>query len=563
MNWKAVLLFLLATPLLALGSPGAAASESLPQLRVQLEWIHHAQFAGFYVADKKRYFTDQGLEVITLPRGPGQEAVDALYDGKADVVVDTYSAALRFSDRPDPVINIGQIFAAPSVRLICRAQSGIAELRDVVGRTVATGRPGDRLVVERMLRAVAGPQPAVRFVDRGVSVAPFINGQVDCITGEIYNEYRQVFDRQERTEDFIVFQPDDFGVASLEDGLYVRKSRLNDPQFVDRLAHLLKGLRRGWEDARAHPNGAVNIVLLKNPALERADQAAMLEAVTDLLAAKDVLYLDPGSVDRATANGSAPSTPLWTHAVWNRMLEIDGKSETFNRSTLYLAAKAEKSSWFFGVLMFGFCVYSLAAVIDAVGNGYDLWGRLLLSLVAVMGGGILRDLIFARGRLPFAFLEDPTVPVAILAVVVAYSLLLVALPNIGNTSLMRTVRRYSEAAGFGIVTVYGALVCILAGAQWYWAPFGAAMTIAGGGIMRDVITNREPRNFRGAIFEEVGVVAGLLVVVVLLVANHFEHAAWLVYGMLAFVAAFVAVLQLLVARYQIRYPRWLAQPQNP
>jgi NitT/TauT family transport system substrate-binding protein len=490
--------------------------------------------------------------------------VDALYDGKADVVVDTYSAALRFSNRPDPIINVGQIFAAPSMRLICRAQSGISELRDVVGRTVATGRPEDRLVVERMLRAVAGPQPAVRFVERGVSVAPLINGQVDCITGEIYNEYRQVFDRQDRAEDFTVFKPDDFGVASLEDGLYVRQSRLNDPQFVDRLAHLLKGLRRGWEDARAHPNEAVDIVLLKNPALDRADQAAMLEAVTDLLPAKDVLYLDPGSVERATVSGSsAPSSPLWTHAVWNRMLEIDGKSATFNRSTLYLAAQAEKSSWFFAVLMFGFCVYALAAVIDAVGNGYDLWGRLILSLVAVMGGGILRDLIFARSRLPFAFLEDPTVPVAILTVVMAYSLLLVVLPNIGNTNLMRTIRRYSEAVGFGIVTVYGALVCILAGAHWYWAPFAAAMTIAGGGIMRDVITNREPRNFRGAIFEEVGVVAGLLVVAVLLVANHFEHAAWLVYSMLAFVAAFIAVLQLLIGRYQIRYPRWLAQPKNP
>ncbi|MEY4377053.1 MAG: hypothetical protein RJB26_1603, partial [Pseudomonadota bacterium] len=295
MKWKTALLSMLLLPLLVLGSPNAAAVESLPKLRVQLEWIHQAQFAGFYVADKKRYFSDQRLEVVTLQGAPGQEAVEALYDGKADVVVDTFTAATRFPGRPDPIINIGQIFTAPSVRLICRVESGITELRDVVGRMVATGRPEDRLVVERMLRAVAGPRASVRFVERGVSVAPLIKGQVDCITGEIYNEYRHVFDRQERADDFTVFKPDDFGVVSLEDGLYVRESRLNDPQFVERLAHLLKGLRRGWEDARAHPNGALDIVLLKNPTLERMDQAAMLEAVTDLLPAGDMLYLDPGS----------------------------------------------------------------------------------------------------------------------------------------------------------------------------------------------------------------------------------------------------------------------------
>ncbi|MEY4376200.1 MAG: hypothetical protein RJB26_750, partial [Pseudomonadota bacterium] len=530
----------------------------------QLEWIHQAQFAGFYVADKKRYFSDQRLEVVTLPGAPGQEAVESLYDGKADVVVDTYAAAARFARHSDPIINIGQIFTAPSLRLICRVESGISELRDVVGRTVAAGRPEDRLVVERMLRAAAGPHATVRFVERGASVAPLIKGQADCITGEIYNEYRHVFDRQERADDFTVFKPDDFGVVSLEDGLYVRQSRLSDPQFVERLAHLLKGLRRGWEDARAHPNGALDIVLLKNPTLDRMDQAAMLEAVTDLLPTKDLLYLDPGSAERAMGNaGASASVPLWTHAVWNRMLELDGKSETFHRSTLYLAAQAEKSSWFFAVLMFGFCIYTLAATIDAVSHGYDLWGRLILSLVAVMGGGILRDLIVARNRLPFAFLEDPTVPLSILAVVVGYSLLLAVFPKIGSNRLLPVIRRYSEAVGFGIVTVYGALVCILAGSRWYWAPFAAALTIAGGGIMRDVISNREPRNFRGAIFEELGVVAGLLVVAALLVANYFEHSAWLVYGMLAFVAAFTAMLQLLINRYQIRYPRWLAQPENP
>lgn len=202
----------------------------------------------------------------------------------------------------------------------------------------------------------------------------------------------------------------------------------------------------------------------------------------------------------------------------------------------------------------------LAVTLDAVAQGYDLWGRLVIALVSVMSGGILRDLVLARNRLPFTFLEDPTVPVAITCVVIAYSLLLIGWPDAGRTRTWITIRRYAEAVGFAIVTVYGALACILAGTKWYWAPFGAAMTIAGGGIIRDIIVNREPRNFRGAIFEEIGVISGLLVVVGLIIANQFEHSAWVVHTVLALTVVIITVVRLLVLKYDLRYPRWLAQP---
>ena len=544
---------------LLLGIAGTAMAENAPRLTVQLRWLDQAQFAGFYVADKKGYFAEEGIEVQTLPGGPEHDNVAELQAGKVDVVVTTYAQALQNAASPAPIVNIAQLFTEPSLMLICQVGSGIEALQDVVGKTVAVGRPADHLVVDQMLKTVATHQPAVRYVDRGVSAEPLFDGMADCITGEVYNEYRQVIDARGGAEDFVVFRPKDFAVHSLEDGLYVLRSRLNNAEFVDQLARLLKGLRRGWEDARAHPRGAVDITLLKAPTLNRIEQASQLEAVNDLLPDKDLLFLDPAKAIAAKASSAA--MPPWTHAVWNRMQELDGNPETFHRSTLYLAAQAEKSPWFIAVLMFGFCAFALAATIDSVNHGYDLWGRLVIALVSVMGGGILRDLILAPSRLPFSFLQDPSVPLTIVAVVIAYTLLLVVVPNVGSTALLRTIRRYSEAVGFGIISVYGAVVCVLAGTAWYWAPLAAAMTVAGGGIMRDIIVNREPRNFRGAIFEEVGVLAGLLVVAGLLVANRFEHSAWLVYAVLAFVVVFTAGLQFFIQLYQIRYPRWLAQPE--
>src|SRR5690348_5267939 len=48
----------------------AAASGQLVKVKLQLKWLHQAQFAGYYVAADKGYYKDQGLDVEILPGGP-------------------------------------------------------------------------------------------------------------------------------------------------------------------------------------------------------------------------------------------------------------------------------------------------------------------------------------------------------------------------------------------------------------------------------------------------------------------------------------------------------------
>jgi len=86
------------------------------------------------------------------------------------------------------------------------------------------------------------------------------------------------------------------------------------------------------------------------------------------------------------------------------------------------------------------------------------------------------------------------------------------------------------------------------------------MTVAGGGLLRDIIVNREPRNFRGAIYEEIAILSGLLLILGLIVANHFEHSRWMIHAVLAATIVTITITRLLVVKYNPRYPTWLAQP---
>ena len=60
--------------LLSLGglSLASCGPKAPSQVRTQFLWIKNAEFAGFYAADFKGYYEDEGLEVELLAGGPGK-----------------------------------------------------------------------------------------------------------------------------------------------------------------------------------------------------------------------------------------------------------------------------------------------------------------------------------------------------------------------------------------------------------------------------------------------------------------------------------------------------------
>jgi len=82
----------LAASALTLIANSAAAEDDLT---LQLKWVTQAQFAGYYVALEKGYYTDEDLNVTIKPGGPDIAPTQVLAGGGADVTVEWMPAALR------------------------------------------------------------------------------------------------------------------------------------------------------------------------------------------------------------------------------------------------------------------------------------------------------------------------------------------------------------------------------------------------------------------------------------------------------------------------------------
>lgn len=67
------------------GLPVIARGESVT---LQLRWLHQFQFAGYYMAQEKGFYSDAGLEVSLLEGGPqAQRPIDDVLSGQVDFAV--------------------------------------------------------------------------------------------------------------------------------------------------------------------------------------------------------------------------------------------------------------------------------------------------------------------------------------------------------------------------------------------------------------------------------------------------------------------------------------------
>ncbi|MFM7443784.1 MAG: ABC transporter substrate-binding protein, partial [Tabrizicola sp.] len=113
-----------------------ATSASAEDVKLQLKWVTQAQFAGYYVAQAKGFYEEEGLNVTILPGGPDIAPTQVIAGGGADVVIDWMPSALAAREKGLPLVNIAQPFASSGMMLTCLAETGIKEPKDFADKTL-------------------------------------------------------------------------------------------------------------------------------------------------------------------------------------------------------------------------------------------------------------------------------------------------------------------------------------------------------------------------------------------------------------------------------------------
>ncbi len=188
-----------------------------------------------------------------------------------------------------------------------------------------------------------------------------------------------------------------------------------------------------------------------------------------------------------------------------------------------LLAVTVQSPWFRLFDLLGTIAFAVSGVLIARREGYDIFGAFTLAALPAVGGGVLRDLV--SGRSPLAIVASPVYLYAILGTVVAGTLLFKisdafraprppadAAPTL-QTRLSANIYQLFDAIGLAAFTVIGVVVAVEQGCEplWLWGALLAAITGAGGGILRDVVrADSNNPSLKGSLYPEVALLWGLL-----------------------------------------------------
>ena len=313
---------------------GASMAQAADEVKLQLQWVTQAQFAGYYVALDQGFYADEDLDVTILPGGPDIAPPQVLAGGGADVMLNWMPSALSARENGLPVVNIAQPFKSSGLMLTCWKDTGITSPEDFRGKTIGVWFFGNEFPFLSWMSQVGipteGGADGVTVLKQGFNVDPLIQRQADCISTMTYNEYWQVIDAGVTPEELVTFKYEDQGVATLEDGIWALESNLSDPAFVDKMVRFVRASMKGWKWAEENPDAAADIVLDNDAtgAQTEQHQKRMMGEIAKLTAGSNGA-LEPADYERTVATllagGSDPvisAAPegAWTHVITDSAL---------------------------------------------------------------------------------------------------------------------------------------------------------------------------------------------------------------------------------------------------
>ncbi len=242
----------------------------LTSIKLQLQWLPQAQFAGYYIAQEKGYFEEEGFDSVEIvPSGGDIVPQDALVAGDVDFAVAWVPKVLGSIEATGvELTDIAQVFQTSGTTQVSWKGDGITDVADFEGKRIGSWGFGNEWEIFAAMAAEGLDSTTVSVTTQDFSMNALLDGDVDAAQAMTYNELAQVLETVNpdtgelyTLDDLDVIYYDDTEGAMLQDALWADTKRLeDDPAYADAAVRFLKAVAKGWLYARDNPEDAAAIV---------------------------------------------------------------------------------------------------------------------------------------------------------------------------------------------------------------------------------------------------------------------------------------------------------------
>ena len=258
------------------------------------QWTPQAQFAGYYVALEKGFYSEAGLDVRIDHPSASNSCINRLKSGDSQLISLQLMSALRFAAQDLPLVNVLQTSQQNTLMIISRTPiPNIYRLKDMRVGCWKSGFSELPMILDRIYKL------NIQWVPFRSNINLFISGAIDATMAMSYNEKVQLEMSGQRLNEDQLLYFSKLGYNIPEDGLYTTNSYLNTHR--EQVRRFAEASKRGWLWCVDHPQEALDIVMkvvrANNVATSRVAQQKMLKEILRTQLVKDTdqrtFRLDP------------------------------------------------------------------------------------------------------------------------------------------------------------------------------------------------------------------------------------------------------------------------------
>ena len=217
------------------------------------QWTAQAQFAGYYVAEAKGFYREEGVNVRIEHPSATQPAMSRLRKNQCQATTLQLCQAMEIVDGGIPLVNILQTSMNNAMVIVsARGKDPLTQKGARVGIwSVGFGQLAICMSIQEQL-----DYEWIRFAQ---NTNLFVAGALDATLAMSYNEYYQLVQAGIQMSDKNVYRFCDHGYNVQEDGLYMTRDYYL--KHKDQAQRFARASRKGWEWAAEHPEEALEIVM--------------------------------------------------------------------------------------------------------------------------------------------------------------------------------------------------------------------------------------------------------------------------------------------------------------
>lgn len=234
--------------------------KELTKVRLQLKWLPQTQFAGYYVADAKGYYEEEGIDIEILSGGPDIIPEQQVANGAADIGMAWVASLLSHREEGFPLVEFTQITQKSAFLLVSKKEANINSPDDLVGKKIGAWFGGLEFEILALLDKYGiDKDKDVELTKQGFTMDQILDDQIDVASALTHNEFLVLLESGLSRDDLNIIDMNEEGVAMLQDSLFATEEWLAENEDV--AVRFLRATLKGWKDVINNPEEATDIVM--------------------------------------------------------------------------------------------------------------------------------------------------------------------------------------------------------------------------------------------------------------------------------------------------------------